>query len=476
MIRSPRRRVALSATLAASVAALLATASTAPSARHGRMTPAVGPVVHYKAIAAPLADPQGRVLASCQTTAPPTCFGPDQIRAAYGIQPLLDHHFDGSGSTIVIVDAYGSATIASDLRLFDRTWRLPDADLRVVAPFGVSSPPDGGTAEGWATETSLDVEWAHVVAPGAKIVLVVASSDDDADIIAATEWVLDQNAGDVLSQSYGEAESCMDPGLLSQQHALFRRMAQQGITPIASTGDSGAAQFTCDGSGYFKAVSTPASDPYVTSVGGTTLDVDGRSGRYRSETAWNESELVGDAFASGGGLSAVYSRPSYQQPVLSDQMRGLPDVAYNAAFQRAVIVAWDGGFGLMSGASEGPPQWAGLVAIADQMGHGRLGAINPALYQVGQRSRLGSLFFHDVADGSSNSIPDLTPYRDEPYGTPIVGYPAGPGYDLVTGLGSPNAAALVPWLAMHADRSGNDYGSRQGSYRWGGRRGHKHGG
>jgi subtilase family serine protease len=473
MIRSPGRRAALRTItfVAAGIAAIAAIASTRSATHHARMTPAAGPVVLYEAIATPLADADGKVLTDCQTTAPPTCHGPDQIRAAYGIQPLLDRHFDGRGSTIAIGDAYGSSTIAGDLSLFDKAWRLPDASLQVVTPFGVSSPPDDGTAVGWAIETSLDVEWAHVVAPAAKIVLVVAKSDDDADILAASKWVLDNNAGDVLSQSYGEAEQCMDPALLSQQHDLFRRMTQRGITVLASTGDSGAGQFACDGSGYVKAVSTPASDPYVTSVGGTTLNADGSSGAYGSETAWNESDVFGDAVAGGGGLSAVYSRPSYQAPVLGDQMRGLPDVAYNAAFERAVIVAWNGSFGLMGGVSAGPPQWAGLVAIADQMGHGRIGAINRALYQVGQRSRLGSLFLHDVADGSNNSIPDLGCC-----GTPIDGYAAGPGYDLVTGLGTPIAKTLVPWLAVHADRSGDDYGSRQGSNHWSGRRGHKHDG
>jgi len=473
MIRSPRRRAALRAITiaAAGIAAITATAGGSPVAHHGRMTPASGPVVLYKAIAQPLAAAHGAVLAKCQTTAPPTCYGPDQIRAAYGIQPLLDRHFDGSGSTIAIVDAYGSSTIADDLALFDSVWGLPDPSLQVVTPFGVSSLPDddGGTAVGWATETSLDVEWAHVVAPGAKILLVVARSDDDADILAATQWVLDHNAADVLSQSYGEAEQCMDPGLLSQQHDLFRRMTQRGITLLASTGDSGAGQYTCDGSGYFKAVSTPASDPQVTSVGGTTLNADGSSGAYGSESAWNESDSYGDAVAGGGGFSAVYTRPSYQPPVLGGPMRGLPDVAYDAALERAVIVAWDGGFGTMGGVSAGPPQWAGLVAIADQMGHGRVGAINRALYQVGGRGRLGSLFFHDVDDGSNNSIPDLGAGS----GTPIDGYTAVDGYDLVTGLGTPIAKTLVPWLAAHADRSGDDYGSRQGSNHWAGRRGHK---
>ena len=476
MTRSSRRRSALSLTFAlavASVAAVLAATAGTSSAQRGRMVPASGPAAFHQAIGRPLAGAHGAVLFGCQTTAPPICYGPDQIRAAYGVQSLIDHHLDGRGTTIAVVDAYGSPTIAQDLSLFDATWGLPDPSLSVVTPTGLSAAPDQETADGWAGETSLDVEWAHVIAPGAKIVLVVARSDADQDLLDATRWVLDHNAADVVSQSFGEAEQCMDPTLLAQQHDLFRRMTQRGITIVASSGDTGAAQPTCDGSAYFKAVSTPASDPYVTAVGGTALNADGASGAYHSESTWNQSDEFGDAVGGGGGLSVVYSRPSYQSPVLKQSMRGIPDVSYNAAIDGGVVVVWDGGYQLFGGTSAGAVQWAGLVALADQMGHGRVGAINQALYQVGRAGRLGTLFLHDVADGSSNSIPDLTPYLGGPFGTPIDGYTAAGGYDLATGLGTPVGTTLVPWLAAHADRSGNDYGSRAGSIGWGGRHGHK---
>jgi subtilase family serine protease len=488
---SQRRRLTLLVALVigAAAAALAASAGGSSAARNG-MAPGARNAALYHKIGSPLANANGTVAFGCQLTNYQAdgiiCYGPDQMRAAYGVQPLLDRHLDGSGQTIVIIDAYGSDTLAADVANFDGVWGLPAPDLQVVAPFGIA-PTDPDNAAGWSGETSLDVEWAHAIAPGAKILLVVARSNEDSDILAATQWVYDHNAGDVVSQSYGEAEQCMDPALLDQQHRLFRQMTRRGITLLASSGDAGAGQYTCDGSGYFKAVSTPASDPYVTGVGGTMLFADGVSGEYQGETTWNESETFGDAVAGGGGLSVVYSRPDYQAAVLDgrdlsgrndrggdhghhgQQMRGVPDISYNAGVFTGVIVAWDGSFWLFGGTSAGSPQWAGLVAIADQLGRGRVGDINPALYQVGTLGHVSSLFFHDIADGSSNSIPDVgVP------GAPIDGYSATRGYDLATGLGTPIASRLVPWLAVHADRSGDDHGSQQGGNGWNGRRGHKH--
>ncbi len=468
MSRPRSRWVSLSTIVAigAAVAALAVTAGREAAARHV-MSPTSGPATLYRSIGQPAAGAHGSVLFTCQLTTPPGCYGPDQIRAAYAVQPLLDRGLDGRGRTIVIIDAYGSPTIESDLALFDSIWGLPaPPSFRIETPFGVA-PTDPDNAAGWAGETSLDVEWAHAIAPGASILLVVARSNDDADILDATQWVLEHNAGDVLSQSYGEAEQCMDPSLLARQHELFRRLTQRDITLLASSGDAGAGQPTCDGSGYFKAVSTPASDPFVTGVGGTILDADGTTGDYKSETTWNESETFGDAVAGGGGVSVVYSRPSYQAPVSKETMRTVPDVSYNAAVFGGVIVAWGGRFWRFGGTSAGSPQWAGLVAIADQIGRGRVGAINKPAYKVGKGVQ-SRFFFHDIADGSSNSIPDL----DIP-GTPIDGFTAVPGYDLATGLGTPIATTLVPWLAVHAERGDDDFGSKAGSYRWGGHRGHK---
>jgi subtilase family serine protease len=404
-------------------------------------------------------DAQPGILRKCQKAG--TCYGPDQMRVAYGFQPLLDRGIDGSGRTIVIIDAYGSNTLANDLGLFNQYFGVPASMVNVIYPDGAPSPTTASNAFVWKAETTLDVEWAHAIAPGAAIDLVVAKSNDDADLLSATQYVADHNLGDVLSQSYGEAEQCMDPRVFAAQHSVFDQLTRQGVTLLASSGDQGAAQPSCDGRSYVKAASTPASDPNVTAVGGTklvaqpaTADADGFvaavGGNYISESVWNEA--IGSS--GGGGVSAFYSRPSYQAPVVKDsRMREIPDISYNAAVTGGVLGVLSCGpaecglaqatyFFRFGGTSAGSPQWAALVAMADQLAGGRVGAINKALYRLG-KSPFASTFFHDVTVGDNSVAADAgTP------GTPITGYSAAPGFDMATGWGSPNATALVPALAV----------------------------
>jgi len=163
------------------------------------MTPAVGNSGQYQDLGT--AEDLGSVHFRCQLpSSPRPCYGPDQIRAAYDIQPLLNAHIDGTGTTIVIIDAFSSPTIQADLNLFDRVWGLPDASVDIAMPDG--TPPFDA---GWAHEISLDVEWAHAVAPGAHLQLVLAKSSDDVDLLSATRYAVDNNLGDVITQSFGEA-------------------------------------------------------------------------------------------------------------------------------------------------------------------------------------------------------------------------------------------------------------------------------
>jgi subtilase family serine protease len=445
-----RVRLLAVAVLALVVVAAALTASSGSKAAIARMTPAVrlSPNTMQK-ISPSDTTPGGIVHFSCQLTSPPGCYGPDQIRAAYAIQPLLDRGIDGSGRTIVIVDAFGSPTLGPDVSFFDTLWGLAPANVTVTAPFGVGTT-DPANAFGWQAETSLDVEWAHVVAPGAHIVLVVARTSDDQDILNATKYAVDNNLGDVISQSFGEAEQCMDPAILAQQHVLFNQASAKGITLLASSGDSGSSQFTCDGKAFFKAVSTPATDPNVTAVGGTRLVADGVSGAYQSESVWNEETTFGiidqEPLAPGGGVSVIFSRPDYQAPVVKDtHMREVPDVAYNAAINGGVITVIDlqdiGCCFRVGGTSVGSPQWAGIVALADQMAGGRIGQLNKTLYHLGQRGSASS-FFHDITVGTNAVI--ANPAFP---GSPIAGFNAVPGWDETTGWGTPIASALVPALA-----------------------------
>ncbi len=384
------------------------------------------------------------------------CYNPQQIRAAYDIQPLLDQGTDGTGHTIVIVDAFQSPSIVHDLHLFDAVFGLPNPTLNITAPDGLTPfvPTDRNMA-GWAGEITLDVEWSHVVAPGATIDLVLAKSNDDADILSATKYAVDHNLGDVISQSFGEAESCVDPNLLAAEHAVFQEANAKGITLIASAGDQGSAQPTCDGKSFFLSASSPASDPLVLSVGGTQLNATFPAGTYQGEVTWNETNRFGDA--GGGGFSSVYSRPAYQAPFgAPNGSRGVPDVAYDAAIDGGVLAVWQCPVGagapcdgnssfvfIFGGTSSGSPQWAGLTVLANQMAGKRLGFLQDDLYHIGKKpAQSGD--FHDITVGNNSFFS-------------IPGFNAVPGWDAATGLGTPDAAVLLRDLvATHVGNGGGD--------------------
>jgi subtilase family serine protease len=439
MVRSlTDRRARLIAVLVAALAlaaALVATPA-AQARATGRMTPGLGVHPHYSVEGH--AQPNATTF-SCQLTTPAGCYGPAQVRAAYGVDKLTN--LSGKGRTIVIVDAFQSPTIQHDLDTFDTLFDLPAPKFNIIAPDGLT-PFDQNDANqvGWAGEITLDVEYAHAIAPDATIDLVLAKSNDDANILSATRFAVDHNLGDVISQSFGEAEQCMDPTVFAQQTALFAEATRKKITLLASSGDQGAAQPTCDGTSFFKAASTPASDPNVTGIGGTRLDADGVTGAYHGETVWNEPDF---ASAGGGGFSVKFRTPAYQRPRHLPS-RGVPDVAYNAAIIGGVLAVWSSsgqGADLVfrfGGTSAGSPQWAGLIALADQLRHGRVGAINPALYTLTLSSRLYSGLFHDITVGDNTYHGDVT----------VPGFAAGPGWDAASGLGTPKANTLVPALAL----------------------------
>jgi len=379
----------------------------------------------------------------------PRCYSPAEIQTAYGVAPLLAAGHDGTGRTIVIIDAFQNPYIADDLATFDTSFDLPapPSFTNLVMPGTPKFDKKDANQVGWAEEITLDVEWAHAIAPGARIVLVSAKSNEDTDILAATQVAVDQNLGDVISQSFGENDTCVDPQLLAAQHSMFQEAVAKGITPIASSGDSGAAQFNCVGTAAALAASSPASDPLVTGVGGTTLNADD-NGNYVGETAWTETLFgcnppavdAGDVNCSGGGLSAVFAKPSFQNGFVKGTGRGVPDVSYNAGVNGGVLTVCSvcnkgkPAFFLFGGTSAGTPQWAAITVIGDQIAGHRLGDLNPALYGVaGAAQRGGAL--HDVTTGN-NDVVELGGF----------GYAAARGWDPVTGLGSPNAAKLLPLL------------------------------
>ena len=386
------------------------------------------------------------------------CYIPSQIQNAYGASGFLASGVNGTGKTIVIVDAFSNPYVAHDLAIQDAVFGLPAANYSAIAPYGVPAfDTSNGDMDGWAEEITLDVLWSHAMAPGAKIVLVEAASDQDSDILAATKYAVDNNLGDVISQSFGEAETCVDPSILTAEHAVFQEAATKGMSVFASSGDSGASQFNCTGTGAILSASSPASDPLVTAVGGTTLNATDPKGNYAQENAWTEqlfgcnppAVALGDINCSGGGFSTIYSRPSFQASTVNNIGRGVPDVSYDAGVNGGVIThcgicnVLNGldpnalAFFIFGGTSAGSPQWAALTADADQLAGHDLGDLNPTLYKLAASGSSYAQDFNDVKGGNN----DVVEIGNQ-------GFNAVTGWDPVTGLGSPIAANLLPALAQ----------------------------
>ena len=476
--RAPRRstRWATTGVAAGVVAACIGAAAAAPAraapapaapapAAPGQAspTPAVTPPPTARFAPTVRADPHGfpagaahtggSVVFDCQkpSAGVETCYGPDQIRTAYKIQPLLDRGITGAGRRIVIVAAFAPPSVAADLHRFDSVFHLPDPHLQIVAPQGAVWDPSDVNQRSWADEIDIDVQWSHVVAPHAKIVLVEARSDSDPDIAAAVSYAVQQRLGDVISQSFGVDERCMSPQARASLSASYRAAQAAGITVVASTGDQGAAQFVCDvtSNDLRQGVSFPASDPRVLAVGGTQLHADLSSGAYRSEITWNDG---GDASASatGGGYSTVFGRPDYQDGTVARHARGVPDVAYSSAPKGVIYWGQDGaggGFYAFYGTSVAVPQWSGLVALGAQLARHRLGLVNPTIYRAARSTRSAELF-HDVRVGNNtvHYVDDCGVVKT------VRGYRARTGWDAATGVGSPIAGALVPLLAAATER------------------------
>ncbi len=372
--------------------------------------------------------------------------------------PLIRHDENGSGETIAIIDWTEDPTIAGDLAEFDSRFKLPaPPSFEVIAPYSVapfeaSNPED---VEG-TFEISIDVELAHAIAPGAKIALVLAHSSENADVVAAERYVVEHHTGDVVSMSYTETEGCEATSLQEEEANIFKAGVEDGITFLAGSGDEGVAAPNCEFTAPLPepATNVPAADPNVTAVGGTQLNAKFGSGRYVSESVWNETAPTSEwpeHLASGGGYSKLFSAPEYQAgvPAITTQ-RGVPDVSDSAAAHDGMVIVWGssgqskeeeemyGNYYISGGTSAAAPQWAGLVAIADQIaGHG-LGNINPAFYAIAESSRYHEAF-HDITEGN-NSYP------------PLTGYVAESGWDAATGWGSPIADKLIPVLsASHAE-------------------------
>ncbi len=386
------------------------------------------------------------------------CYSPDFLRSAYDLNPLYAQGFDGSGQTIVIVDAYGSATIASDLHAFDTLFGLPDPSFTILCPAGCPPTTTAGIhfPTSWAVETSLDVEWAHAIAPGANIVLVVAPSNSGNALNTVERLALPMFPGSIMSQSFGVPEILVtaNNAQILQAHANYMMAVQDGVTVLASAGDFGATNGYATQNALF-----PSSDPLVTSVGGTQGLPEGNLATfapckigfalpectptgYGAEAVWNEPYFpasAGGPAATGGAESLLFGTPDYQSG-LGLSMRGTPDIAYNAAVDGGVLVFISNpavvpspGLFIVGGTSAGSPQWSAIFAIANQVraaNHlGPLGFVNPTIYGLSAAQKASD--FHDITVG------------DNSLGEVLSGNSAAVGWDLASGWGTPDAANLV---------------------------------
>jgi subtilase family serine protease len=447
------------------------------------------------------------------------CFNPTAIANSYNYAGLHAAGNEGQGRTIAVVDSFGASTIRSDLGVFNTAFGLPHLcgetgpsdpsancasnvsprfDIVCVqgCPPPTPPPPSNGTGlenhNLWDLEVALDVEWAHATAPLANIVLVTTPT---AEVLGVQGFQQMMNAEsaliaagkvDVISQSFGSGEGAWHDGLatLIQLRKTFEQARAANVTMLASSGDGGSANSMKEPVKNpalipYPSVIWPASDPLVTAVGGTYLCTNAVTGtgvdsvnppaRCRNAPGDREPGWV----ASGGGYSIFFDRPSYQNvlppgstytgtsagaPGKNANMRGVPDIAYNASATTGVLVylteantttsgtgcggasPCSTGWYTVGGTSAGSPQWAGLIALADQIAGHRVGFINPALYQIANNPTKYAADFYDVTRNNNGCC-----------GEP--GYDASKGWDAVTGLGTPNAANLIPDLIAAVNAS-----------------------
>jgi subtilase family serine protease len=375
-----------------------------------------------------------------------TCLTPYTIRQAYDVESLTEQGWTGKGQTVIDVVSFGSPTLQQDMNVYDQTFSLPPVNLQIVSP--LHEPQSGSQKDigGWAGETTLDVQIIHSIAPDAKIVVLTSPVAETEGTIGLPEfrqlvqYAIDNKLGSIFSQSWGASELTLQDQASQQElqkwDSLFQKATtQQGATFFSSSGDEGAtdyADLNAQQVAHVQTTSFAPDSPWVTAVGGTT--VHSLSGTF-TEQAWG----TGDG-ASGGGFSRFYSTPSYQKtlPAAAQQTmqnrRGVPDVAADADPSTGLAIYVDGQWTMAGGTSAAAPVWAGIMAIANQRAGHPLGFINPALYKLAAGSSY-SQDFNDITAGNNAYTP-----------THVQGYNAAPGWDPVTGLGTPKADKLIPDL------------------------------
>jgi subtilase family serine protease len=429
----------------------------------------------------------------------PQGYSPDEIQTAYNLQPLYTAGLDGTGETIVIVDAYGSATIAQDAAVFSIVYGLPPINLQIVKAPGLSNNPYG-VARGWDGETTLDVEWAHAIAPGAKIALVVAT--DRASLDEAINYAVVHHLGNTISNSWSTFEGLGNPAQFIRDNRILEMAAAQGIDVNFATGDLGDDSPLLG----FATVDFPASSPFATGIGGTSLAL-APGNTISFETGWgtnltriadavasgsppdvpplkvlgnpsfDPNTFLGFQFGAGGGTSLTFAQPSFQNGYVPNTgKRMVPDIGWLAdPYTGVEIIQTIGGqlsVGTIGGTSLSCPMFSGLMAIAAQKaGHG-LGQAAPLVYglpagavndivPVGSGTNVSGVINGNpvTADALAAPLGNTTTYYSALYNSPFstrwfvitfgtdTSLTTGPGWDNVTGVGTPNGFNFVNAIA-----------------------------
>jgi subtilase family serine protease len=372
---------------------------------------------------------------------------PQTLRLAYGIDALLQKGFTGKGQTVIDLVYLSSPTLQQDMDVFDQKYNLPPIDLQVISPLNVPEQASRQDHQEAAGEIQMDVEAIHALAPGAKVIVLESPVAETEGTIGLPEfrqleqYIITQKLGSIVSQSWGASELTLQDTRGQQELQQWNNVLQVGtakyhITYFSSSGDSGATDAidTHHNLGKVPTTSFAADSPWVTSVGGTNLS---HIGSTFHETAWSDT---GDGSGSGGGFSRFYPMPFYQKllPATLQQQftnhRGVPDVSADADPATGLPVYVSGRRSLGGGTSLSAPIWAAILAIGNQMAGHPLGFINPGLYKLGASATYHQ-DFHDVTEGNNSNLQ-----------AGVKGYFAAPGWDAVTGLGTPNAEKLIPDL------------------------------
>jgi subtilase family serine protease len=397
---------------------------------------------------------------------------PAQTRGAYGVTHAIEHGFDGSGQTIAIVDAWASPTIDKDVATWIRNRKLPDIDLNQHI-FPPSGPPDVG----WYSEETLDIESSHAMAPGATI-LYVGAADNGTGIDEATNWIVENHAAGIVSNSYGFAGENLPPGLIQAENAIFSAGAATGVGFYFSSGDNGDETHTLG----TRSTDWPASSQWVTAVGGTSLAV-GPTNNYLFETfwgtykttdvndAWNPAPPGAFQYGGGGGTSKITAQPAWQVGVVPESISGywggenraVPDVSLqgdpNTGFEIGLTQTdprtGKNGYSeyRIGGTSLSCPLLAGIMALADQMAGTPHGFAAPALYAL-----YGTDAYRDIMSPATtvamarvDYVNGINRHNGKVASLRTTGQldtlTSVAGYDDSTGMGSPNGQHFLDGLS-----------------------------